>query len=162
MNYYNEISKGYDELHGEEQMRKARIIAGRLDPAKNDCLLDVGSGNGAYLALFDCQVTGIDPSEELVNKYGGEHKLIVGKAENMPFQDNTFDIVMSITSIHNFDSIEKGLKEMRRVGRDGFVFSVLKKSKNAARIEKLINKFFVVDEIVEERIDRIFFCHEHI
>ncbi|KYK27113.1 hypothetical protein AYK26_00245 [Euryarchaeota archaeon SM23-78] len=158
MNYYNEISKGYHELHGEEQLRKAKIIHSRLDLKKTDKLLDVGCGNGSYLNLFNCEVTGIDPSKELVKQYKGKHKLMVGKAEKLNWPDNTFDIVISITAIHNFKNIEKWLKEIRRVGKKRFVFSILKRTQQFELIEKLINELFEIDEILIEDKDLIFFC----
>jgi ubiquinone/menaquinone biosynthesis C-methylase UbiE len=158
MNYYDKIAKGYDELHGEEQLKKARIILSKLKLKRTDKLLDVGCGTGFYLDLFKCRVIGIDPSEELIKHYKGKHKLIVGKAEELPFKDNSFDIVISITAIHNFHNIEKSLKEIRRVGKKKFVFSVLKRTKKMAVIEKLIYDFFLIDEAIDEDKDMIFFC----
>ena len=159
MGYYDEISAGYEELHKEEQLKKVKIILNKLNLKKTDKLLDVGCGTGLYLDLFDCDVTGIDPSEKLLEKYNGPHQVILGSAESLDFPDNSFDIVMSITAIHNFDDIEKGLKEIQRVGKDRFVFSVLKRSPKYGIIEKLINELFIVDEKIEEDKDYLFFTH---
>lgn len=158
MKYYNEISDGYDELHGEEQLNKARVIADKLGLNKNDKLLDVGCGNGAYLDLFECDVTGVDPSEELISQYKGPHQVLLGRAEDFDFADAYFDVVISITAIHNFDDVEKGLKEIERVGKHKFVFSVMKKSNKFELIEALINELFVVNEKIFEDKDIIFFC----
>jgi len=158
MNYYNEISGGYKELHGEEQLRKAKIIASKLGLKKTDKLLDIGCGDGSYLNLFDCEVTGVDPSEELVKQYKGKYKLSVGKAEELASPGASFDVVISLTAIHNFEDIEKGLREIERVGKKRFVFSVLKKAKYFELIEKLINELFAVDEEIVEDKDIIFFC----
>jgi len=159
MSYYDEISEGYEELHKEEQLKKVKIILNKLKLKKTDKLLDVGCGTGLYLDLFDCDVTGIDPSEKLLEQYNGQHQVILGSAESLDFSDNSFDIVMSITAIHNFDDIEKGLKEIQRVGKDRFVFSVLKRSPKYELIEKLINELFIVDETIEEDKDYLFFTH---
>ena len=48
---------------------------------------------------------------------------INSKAENLPFKDNAFNFVVSITAIHNFSNIEKSLEEINRVGRNEFVFN---------------------------------------
>ena len=88
--------------------------------------------------------------------------MLLGKAEEIDFPDKSFDIVISLTSIHNFDDIEEGLKEIERVGKDKFAFSVLKRSNKAGEIEKIINKLFKVDEKVEEDKDIIFFCSKKI
>jgi len=162
MSYYDKISRGYDELHGEEQLVKARIIADKLRLRRTDKLLDVGCGNGSYLDLFKCEVTGVDPSEKLIKQYKGKHKLVVGRAEKLDFPDNSFDIIISITAIHNFRDIEKGLREIRRVGREKFVFSVLKRTNKFGLIEELIKKLFVINEIIIEDKDMIFFCSKKI
>jgi ubiquinone/menaquinone biosynthesis C-methylase UbiE len=162
MNYYDAISKGYSKLHGEEQLAKARIIAGKLELSKDNTLLDVGCGNGSYLKLFKCKATGIDPSGKLIKQYKGKHKLICGCAEKLPFENNTFDVVISLTAIHNFNDIRKGMEEMERVGKSRFVFSVLKRSSRLQEIEGLIKKLFGIDEIIEEDKDIIFFAHKKI
>jgi ubiquinone/menaquinone biosynthesis C-methylase UbiE len=162
MNYYNAISKGYSKLHGEEQLAKARIIAGKLELSKDNTLLDVGCGNGFYLKLFKCKATGVDPSEKLIKQYKGKHNLMVGVAENLPFPNNTFDFVISLTAIHNFNDIRKGMEEMERVGRSRFVFSVLKRSSKLEEIEGLIKELFGIDEVIEEDKDIIFFTHKKI
>jgi ubiquinone/menaquinone biosynthesis C-methylase UbiE len=158
MNYYDEISEGYEELHKEEQLKKVSIIISKLKPKPENTLLDVGCGTGLYLDMFKCQVTGADPARKLLAKYKGKHKVVLAIAEELPFPDNSFDIVTSITAIHNFRNIETGIKEMRRVGKDKFVFSILKKTKKMAIIEKLIYDFFTIDEIINEEKDTIFFC----
>ena len=36
MNYYNKISEGYNELYGEEQLNKVRIILDKLEIKRNN------------------------------------------------------------------------------------------------------------------------------
>jgi len=155
MAYYDKISKGYNELHGEEQLKKVNIILNNIRLKKSDKLLDVGCGTGLYLDLFKCDITGVDPSEELLKQCS--HKTIKSSAERLPFKDNSFDWVISITAIHNFKDIEKSLEEIKRVGKKKFVFSVLKKSKKFDYISNLIRKKFKIKKIVIEEKDIIFF-----
>ena len=52
-----------------------------------------------------------------------KNKLVVGNATNLPWEDNYFDLVVSITTLHNlyaFD-LEKALKEMERVGKNKYL-----------------------------------------
>ncbi|MBN1792105.1 class I SAM-dependent methyltransferase [Candidatus Woesearchaeota archaeon] len=158
MTYYDSIADGYSELHGEEQQKKARIILGRLKPGRNESLLDVGCGDASYLDMFGCECVGVDPSEELLEKYEGIHQVLPAVAEDLPFEDSEFDIVISITAIQNFTDPEKGLREIERVCKDRFALSYLKRSPKAPALEKLIRDLFKVDEIVEEDKDLIFFC----
>ncbi len=158
MTYYDEISEGYEELHKEEQLKKIELIKKYLKPNPEDKLLDVGCGTGLTTEPWKCKRYGIDPAKKLLakakNKENIKYKL--APAENIPYPDNFFDIVISITAIQNFQDIEKGLKEIKRVGKDKFILSFLKKSSKAEKIKKLIKKVFDVKEIIEEEKDLIF------
>ena len=64
--------------------------------------------------------------------------------------------MISITAVQNFQNIEKGLKEIKRVGKSKFVLSFLKKSLKKSKIDHLIKKIFKVREIIEEEKDLIY------
>ena len=157
MEFYNQIAKGYDELHGREQLSKLNIIKNNLKIKYTDLLLDVGCGTGIS-SQFNCNVIGIDLSFELL-KLNKNKKKILSKAENLPFKDNIFDFVVSITSMHNFTDIENSLKEMKRVGKDKFVFSILKRTDKFKDIESLIKIYFKINNVIEEEKDTIFFSN---
>jgi len=160
MGYYDEISEGYEELHQEEQEKKIKIIKEHLKVNPDDKLLDVGCGTGLTTEPWDCKRAGIDPSSGLLerarNKDKIEYKLAF--AEDIPYPDDFFDIVVSITAIQNFNDIEKGLNEIKRVGKDRFVLSFLKKSPKKELIENLIEGIFDVEKIIIEEKDEIYFC----
>lgn len=167
-NYYNEIARGYDELHGEEQNKKLATILENLppnfEPSEDELLLDVGCGTGISTVFWNCNVVGLDPSDDLIEiarrKYP-RMEFLVGLVENMPFDDDEFDIITSLTAIQNFDDIPRGLAEIRRVckhktGR--YILSYLKRSDKAELIETEIKKQFNIIKRVEEEKDIIFFC----
>lgn len=156
MTYYDEISKGYEELHREEQEKKLAIVKENIKVYKNDLLLDVGCGTGVT-SNFGCNVVGLDPSIKLLDKCSFPIKKVLGEAENIPFKDKTFDIVVSITAIQNFHDIEKGLKEIKRVGKERYILSFLKKSPKKEEINALIRKYFDVKRVIEEDKDIIYF-----
>ncbi|MBS3157467.1 class I SAM-dependent methyltransferase [Candidatus Woesearchaeota archaeon] len=158
MNYYDKIAKGYEELHKEEQLKKIKIIKKHLKLKPIDKLLDVGCGTGLTTTPWKCKRYGIDPSKKLLERARQKDKITykLASAENIPFKDNFFDIVISITAIQNFTNIEKGLKEIKRVGKDRFILTFLKKSSKKDKIIKLIQKIFKVKEIIEEEKDIIF------
>jgi len=156
MNYYNKISEGYDELHKEEQLKKLSIIKNNLKIKKSDLLLDVGCGTGIS-SQFDCKVIGIDPSTGLLKRNKNKNK-ILAKAEYLPFKSNTFDFVISVTALHNFNNFEKSLKEIKRVGKSNFIFSILKRSSKLNRIKKEIKNNFKIKKTIKEEKDIIFFA----
>jgi len=156
-NYYDSLSEGYQELHGEEQLTKARIIRDNLQIKKRFKLLDVGCGTGFYLNIFDCYVFGIDPAQKLLEKNPFPSQNAC--AENIPFPDNSFDTVISITAIHNFSDKEKSFEEIKRVAKPKaqLAFSVLKKALQFEKIDNLIKKHFLLKKIILEEKDVIYF-----
>lgn len=91
-----------------------------------DSILDVGCGKG--FLLYDLQqivpdviVAGIDISKYAIENAKEEVKsfLKVGHANSLPFTDNSFDHIISITTLHNLYcyDLELALKEIERVGK---------------------------------------------
>ena len=87
-------------------------------------LLDVGCGKG--FMLYDLKryikginVMGLDISTYAINNSLEDIKsnLIIGNATNLPFSDNSFDVVVSINTIHNLNKKDCAiaLKEIQRV-----------------------------------------------
>ncbi len=158
MTYYDEISEGYEELHKEEQLKKVKLIEKYLKPNPKDKLLDVGCGTGLTTEPWQCKRYGIDPAPKLLARARQQNEIEykLAPAEKIPYPDNFFDIVISITAIQNFQDIEKGLSEIKRVGKNRFVLSFLKKSSKADMIRKMIEEMFDVKEVIEEEKDLIF------
>ena len=91
-----------------------------------DRILDVGCGKGYLLYEFTqvvpgIRVSGIDISEYAIENSKEEIKddLQVGNAVWLPFEDDTFDFVVSITTLHNLFNYElrNALAEIERVGK---------------------------------------------
>jgi len=162
MGYYDEISTGYEELHKEEQLKKIELIKKYLKVKPDDKLLDVGCGTGLTTELWECKRYGVDPAPRLLERAhgNGEIEYKLAPAESIPYPNNYFDIVISITAIQNFRDISKGLSEIKRVGKDRFVLSFLKRSEKREKIINLIQKLFIVEKVLEEDRDLIYFCYK--
>lgn len=93
----------------------------------NDCsILDVGCAKGFMLHDFallmpDATLAGIDVSEYAIEHAIEDMRPIVktGSAEDLHFDDNSFDLVISINTIHNLprDRCAMALREIERVSR---------------------------------------------
>lgn len=167
MTYYDEIAEGYDELHSAEQQQKLAVILVNLpdgfEPAETDTLLDVGCGTGISTAFWNCDTTGIDPSEKLIRiaktKFP-DSNFKVASAESIPFPDNHFDMVTSLTALQNFKDLKKGIDEIKRVAAPNarFILTYLKRSEKAGMIGEEIDRIFMLIKKVEEDRDIILFC----
>jgi ubiquinone/menaquinone biosynthesis C-methylase UbiE len=89
-------------------------------------ILDVGCGKGFLLYEFtqvlpQAQVAGIDISQYAIDNAKAEVKpfLRVGSATKLPFDDNSFDFVFSVNTLHNLyiNELWASLKEIERVGK---------------------------------------------
>ncbi|MCX6706610.1 MAG: methyltransferase domain-containing protein [Candidatus Woesearchaeota archaeon] len=155
--YYNSISSGYEELHKAEQEAKLAIIKANMTIKPTDKLLDVGCGTGITSRFSEsgCLVVGADPAIKLLKKAekNSLKNRVCAEAEHLPFKDNSFDITISITAIQNFHDIRKGLEEIKRVGKNKFALTFLKRSQNKDVIINNIKKIFKVQKEMEEEKD---------
>ncbi len=154
---YSLLSNAYDELHGEEQLRKLSLIKAELGIESNDSVLDVGCGTGLSASL-GCSVTGVDNCREMVEKSQARIKSVLANAERLPFPSKSFDKVICVTAIHNFSDINSSLAEMSRVSRKEVAISVLKKSEKSAIIDSLIHAMLHVNKVIGDSQDNIYFC----
>jgi SAM-dependent methyltransferase len=89
-------------------------------------LLDVGCGKGFMIHDFNELIPGISVEGVDVSAYAIENavesmksKVQVADARELPYADNSFDLVVSINTIHNLERSEliKALKEIQRVSK---------------------------------------------
>lgn len=133
---FNNISNRYDFLNhtlsfGIDILWRKRAIK-LLKPFAPQKILDIATGTGDFaieaMSLNPEQITGVDISEGMLNV--GRRKLIkkkldqtitleLGDSENLRFEDNNFDAVIVAFGVRNFETLEKGLKEMFRVTKPG-------------------------------------------
>lgn len=94
--------------------------------SKHSSILDVGCAKGFMLhdmakLIPGIQVKGVDISEYAIANTLEDIKphCQVACATNLPFADNSFDLIISITTLHNLerDDLAKALQEIERVSR---------------------------------------------
>jgi ubiquinone/menaquinone biosynthesis C-methylase UbiE len=87
-------------------------------------ILDIGCAKGFMLVDFKKALPGIKIAGLDISKYAIENahpdvknSLIEGNAISLPYEDKSFDLVLSINTLHNLHlpGIEKALKEINRV-----------------------------------------------
>ncbi len=100
------------------------IAGGPVGPETH--LLDVGCGTGNYARALQletgCRVNGVEPSREmreLASDAASWETLAEGSAEHLPFDDQTFDLVISTDVIHHVGDRDAFYRQAARVLRPG-------------------------------------------
>lgn len=118
------------EQHGTAYAQHRRAdprIAARVHAALGDArtILNVGAGAGSYEPQ-DRYVLAVEPSATMrAQRPPGAAPSLAGRAEGLPFDDDAFDAAMAMITIHHWDPVEAGLRELRRVARGPVVVLTL-------------------------------------
>ncbi len=103
---------------------KIAIIAKYTEMTRETTVLDVGCGNGFFTWHLGhiADTTGLDLSKRML-QLNPSKKLVLGSALEIPFNDNSFDVVFCANLLHHLDNPQRAISEMARVSRR-FVVSV--------------------------------------
>ncbi len=110
----------------------AKKLLGYIETGDETDFLEVGCGNGEvarYIArTYRGSVTGVDVDPEQVriareNDDGIPHlKFMEADSTSLPFEDDSFDVVLSFGVLHHIRNWQDALKEIKRVLRGGGYF----------------------------------------
>jgi ubiquinone/menaquinone biosynthesis C-methylase UbiE len=108
------------------------LIIHLLQPERGERILDIGCGTGNHLLLFyriGLDVTGLDASPYMLDiarsRLGQKASLKGGRAEDLPYEDNEFDITTLIFTLEFLDDPLAALQEAGRVTKDRIFVGVL-------------------------------------
>jgi len=116
---------GYRYMEGRWE-KVARAMVEHYDLPPKPKILDIGCGKAFLLYDFlkvipDAEIYGIDISPYAIanSKKEIQDRLRVGSSTDLPWPDDYFDLVISITTLHNLHAydLEPSLREMERVGK---------------------------------------------
>lgn len=133
---YDVPAEGYDELYGEEQLKKYELAFQELGAFVRDfrVVLDVGCATGPlgeYLRErgHELAYVGVDKALdrlEAARRKSEGWMIIQADAQSLPIRSGSVDLAACITVIHLLD-LRQAIKEIRRVARKAVVISLLKK-----------------------------------
>ncbi|GAB1542094.1 hypothetical protein NUACC21_47680 [Scytonema sp. NUACC21] len=128
LNYYNKIAQIYDQtrwLTESVAEEVANFILELTSATLETSFLEPGVGTGLNvlpLVRRGYFVTGIDISQEMLNQFRQKIngnppnlKLIHADAEQLPFPDNSFDVVLTVHMIHTVSDWKVFLDDIDRV-----------------------------------------------
>ena len=116
-----------DDVPNRNSIRLALELVGDTELERLDTL-DVGCGRGGTASLlaeqFGAAAAGVDLSPEAIAFCRNAHRATgarfeVGDAENLPFDDASFDVVTNLESSHTYPDMRAFLGQVRRVLRPG-------------------------------------------
>jgi SAM-dependent methyltransferase len=111
---------------------ECRLMIDLLKPRRGESLLDIGTGTGMSLKPFfgrELLLSGIDPSPYMLDIAAERLKERVelhrGYAEDLPFDDNTFNLCLFNTTLEFVDDPSKALAEACRVTKNKVFIGIL-------------------------------------
>lgn len=128
---FDNISPAYDKINrvlslGIDILWR-RILVKMVVDQKPQLVMDLATGTGDLAIALRKKgipkIVGVDLAPQMLH-YGrlkiekqklNNIEMLVGDAENLPFDDNTFDSITISFGVRNFENTKEGLKEMLRV-----------------------------------------------
>jgi SAM-dependent methyltransferase len=111
---YDAIGSAYPATRRTEPRIAAKIWEA-LGDART--VLNVGAGTGSYEPP-DRDVTAVEPSAVMrAQRPAGAAPCVAATAESLPFEDQSFDAAMAVSTVHHWPDPVAGLRELRRVAR---------------------------------------------
>ncbi|MFD0985765.1 class I SAM-dependent methyltransferase [Methyloligella solikamskensis] len=110
----------FGRLHVLDSPMLERVREGRFKTA-----LDIGCGEGRFCRILrteGVEPTGVEPTERLraaAQRRDPDGLYVGAVAENLPFEDETFDLVVSYLTLIDIEGIEEAINEMVRVLNPG-------------------------------------------
>lgn len=148
-------AKDYEQWFSKPKNRSVselenRLMLDMLKPARGETVLDIGCGTGSCISPFlekGIQVTGLDPSPYMIDvafkNLGNKVDLHRGFAEDLPFDDNSFNCVCLIKTLEFVEDPEKAIEEACRVAKDRIFIGIINRYSSKAaglRVRRIFKK----------------------
>jgi demethylmenaquinone methyltransferase/2-methoxy-6-polyprenyl-1,4-benzoquinol methylase len=148
---FDRISPVYDAMNrtmtmGLDQRWRRATVAAVVQPG--DRVLDACCGTGDLAVAArraGATVTGLDFSEQMLERArrkSSEIGWVQGDAQQLPFEDGSFDAATVGFGVRNLDDLERGLAELRRVLRPGGRLAILEITKPSGALAPFYRLWF--------------------
>jgi len=114
---WSERADAFRESKAHREGPDLDLLVEWAEPGEGVTALDVATGGGHVarrLRDAGCEVVSIDPAP-------GMQPTVVSRAEEIPFADESFDVVTCRIAAHHFEDVRAAVREMARVSRDRVV-----------------------------------------
>jgi ubiquinone/menaquinone biosynthesis C-methylase UbiE len=147
---FHKQAEKYDSGNNGKHARSLyESVLNKLDELSFNSLLDVGCGTGNLLKLisskYDIELAGVDLTPKMLNiakiKLEDKADLKIADSEELPFDDNKFDMVICTDSFHHYPHPEKVLAEIKRVLQDNGMLLIADPTAPTP-IRQMVNLYF--------------------
>jgi ubiquinone/menaquinone biosynthesis C-methylase UbiE len=153
--YYQEIAPDYARhrrVHPE--VLRHLITDGPIQADSR--VIEIGCGTGNYIgslrASVGCHSWGIDPSDQMLAQAVGcspAVQITRGRAEQVPFPENSFDLMFSVDVVHHVTDRKQAFSEAMRVLRPNGRFCTVTDSEEILRTRQPLSVYFPETVAVE-------------
>lgn len=130
--WYDRLSSSYDELYGEEQDLKHKIILDHIGPRKITTLLDVGCGTGRFLEMADPLYSyglGVDISKRMLllakRRRSLKTDLVQAASSRLPIKNKTMDCTVSISTSKADTTVPEFIGEVQRISTENSMTAMI-------------------------------------
>ena len=132
--WFDKQAPVYDETNTILYSKYGKIscenIYDYLKDKEYEKLLDIGCGTGYLINMlakeYDAEFTGLDLSPEMINQAKSKNiknsTFIEGRSDDLPFKNDTFDVITCSQSFHHYPETDKPMQEARRVLKQGGLY----------------------------------------
>jgi ubiquinone/menaquinone biosynthesis C-methylase UbiE len=136
-------------LGGEERCRRKFLDHIEVGPDDNVLEVAVGTGSNLHLLPPQAHYFGLDISAGMLarchrnlQRWHRDAVLVHGEAEHLPFADDSFDVVLQVSTIAFFNDPGAALAEMVRVAKPGAQLMVVDGTERAYRMKSAALRIF--------------------
>ena len=145
---------------------ESELILNLLKPSQGEIVLDAGCGTGVFtldMLSLGSHVIGLDISPPMLMRAGEKTKgypfqMVLGDITNRPFQENSFDKVVSVTALEFIQDARGAVRELFRVSKKGgciVVATLNSLSPWALRRKVKVKKYTLFDKAIFRSPDEL-------
>jgi malonyl-CoA O-methyltransferase len=129
--WYNNLSRSYDDLYGEEQSSKHQAVLGFLGNRHFQVLVDIGCGTGSFLEkaheISDHSV-GIDLSTKMLriakNRRTPNSDYVLASSSSLPLKEKSSNCTVSISTAKAEANLPVLISDLERIARDDSLLAI--------------------------------------